>query len=127
MKGMSKVMKYKINQVSKITGISSYTIRYYEKEGIIPPIDRDDKGIRLFSDENLFWIDLVTCLKKTKMPINDIKMIVQLSLKGDSTISERKEILKSHKKNIELQIKELEKSMKKIDQKIDFYNGSENC
>lgn len=120
-------MEYKINQVSKITGISSHTIRYYEKEGIIPPIKRDNTGIRLFNEENLFWLDLVTCLKKTQMPVNDIKRIVELSQKGDITIPERKEILEEHKRNIEQQIKDLQKSKEKINQKIAFYNGADSC
>lgn len=120
-------MKYKINEVTKITGIPSPTIRYYEKEGIIPPIERDTTGVRLFSEENLYWLDLVTCFKKTKMPVTDIKRIVELSQTGDSTIPERKEILKKHREHIQNQIAELEMSKSKLDKKIAFYEGSDSC
>ncbi|MCT4612082.1 MAG: MerR family transcriptional regulator [Clostridia bacterium] len=120
-------MKYKIKEVEKITGISAYTIRYYEKEGILPPIDRDENGVRMFNDDNLYWLDLVTCFKNTDMPVKDIKEIVRLSQIGDATIEERKEILKGHRKTIENQIKELKNSLKKIDKKIDFYEGTGEC
>lgn len=120
-------MKYKIKEISELTGLSAHTIRYYEKEGILPPINRDKNGIRFFSEDNLFWIDLVTCLKNTRLPVSEIKKIVQLSQMGDSTISDRKEILENYKSNIELQIKELIKSKKKIEKKIAFYNGEGEC
>ena len=120
-------MEYKINEVAKKTGLTTHTIRYYEKEGIIPPIKRSESGIRLFSEENLFWLDLVTCLKATNMPVQDIKLIIELSLKGDTTIPARKAILTNHKKAIELQIQELEVSKLKIDKKIAFYDGAKSC
>ena len=116
-------MEYKISEVAKLTGITAYTIRYYEKESIIPPIKRNTGGIRVFSEDNLFWIELVTCLKDTKMPIHDIKLIVDLSQKGDYTIKERKVILQKHRRIMETQIKELNKSIEKIDSKIAFYDG----
>jgi DNA-binding transcriptional MerR regulator len=105
----------------------AHTIRYYEKEGILPPIERDENGIRIFSEENIFWLDLVICLKKTNMTVNDIKRIIELSIQGDSTIDERKSILLGHKNKIASQIEELEESMKKIEKKIDFYDGKESC
>lgn len=120
-------MKYRMKEVVERTGISSYTIRYYEKEGIIPPIQRDNSGIRLFTGENLFWIDMVCCLKKTKMSVNDIKRIVQLSQEGDSTIPERKEILIKHRTEIDRQIDEMRESKKKIDVKIAYYDGEGSC
>lgn len=119
-------MGINIKEVSEITGLSPYTIRYYEKEGIIPPIHRDG-GVRSFTDDNIAWIDMVICLKKTNMPINDIKKIVELSQLGDSTIDDRKAILLNHKSDIEAQIEELSKSLHKIDKKISFYDGAGSC
>lgn len=117
----------RMKEVTQLTGLSSYTIRYYEKEGLIPPIARDDNGIRQFSDDNLFWLDLVICLKKTKMPTEQIKQIVDLSLEGDTTIEERKAILLHHEAVIDAQIKELQESKAKVEKKISFYNGSGQC
>lgn len=117
----------RIKEVSEETGLSAHTIRYYEKEGLLPPIARDKNGIRCFSGDNLFWLDLVICLKKTKMPTEQIKKIVELSIEGDQTIPERKIILETHKNKIDAQIKELEVSKIKVEKKINFYDGSGEC
>lgn len=117
----------RIKEVAEKTGLSSHTIRYYEKEGLLPPIARDKNGIRCFSSDNLFWLDLVICLKKTKMPTEQIKQIVILSVEGNHTIPERKEILKTHKDKIDGQIKELEESKQKVIKKINFYDGAGEC
>ncbi|MCH4889474.1 MerR family transcriptional regulator [Acidaminobacter sp. JC074] len=118
---------YTIKEISQMTGVTSYTLRYYEKEGILPPIERDAGGRRVYSEENLAWVELVTCLKKTQMPVNDIKEIVRLSVIGDETIDERKEILENHRLVMQAQMKDLKNSIKKIDKKIAFYNGSGSC
>lgn len=117
----------RIKDITAETGLSSHTIRYYEKEGLLPPIARDKNGIRCFTEDNLFWLDLVICLKKTKMPTSQIKRIVELSMEGDNTIEERKGILEAHKDKIDAQIKELEESKKKVIKKIQFYDGAGEC
>ena len=66
-------MKYTIKEVSEIIGISAYTLRYYDKEGLLPNVERDKNGIRLFNEKNLQWIYLIQCLRKTNMPLKDIK------------------------------------------------------
>jgi DNA-binding transcriptional MerR regulator len=118
---------YKINEVSEMTNIPSHTLRYYEKEGIIPTIDRDSGGRRVYTDENIKWIEIVICLKETNMPIVEIKEIVKLSIIGDSTIEKRKEILEKHRKRVEEELNSIKKNLKKIDKKIDFYNGAKEC
>lgn len=118
---------YKIKEVAEMTGVSAYTLRYYEKEGILPPISRDSSKKRAYSDENLSWIEIVTCLKQTKMPVSDIKEIVRLSIIGDETIPTRKEILMNHRLEMKRQMAELKKSIDKIDKKIDFYDGKGSC
>ncbi|MCT4663003.1 MAG: MerR family transcriptional regulator, partial [Tissierellales bacterium] len=95
---------YKIKEVSEKTGISAYTLRYYEKEGILPSIERDKSGQRVYSDENIAWLEIVVCLKDTNMPLEEIKEIVRLSMIGDETIDERKQILLEHRKKIQNQI-----------------------
>ncbi len=120
-------MDYKIKEVVRKIGISAHTIRYYEKEGIIPHITRNASGIRQFTDADIYWLELVTCFKNTNMPVADIKKIVELSQIGDSTIEERKEILEKHKSKIEDAMKALEKAKAKVQSKIDFYNGSADC
>lgn len=120
-------MSYSIKDVAEMTGLSNHTLRYYEKEGILPPIERNAGGRRVYTDENLVWLDIVTCLKKTSMPVSDIKEIVRLSITGDETIEERKEILINHRKKMVDQLSDLEENIKKVDKKIAFYNGEGKC
>ncbi|MEF9951994.1 MAG: MerR family transcriptional regulator [Clostridium sp.] len=121
-------MSYTVGDVAKKVGLSSYTLRYYEKEGLLPNVKRNDRGIREYSDDDIVWIELIKCLKSTGMSIEEIKVIVDLSLEGGDTIPQRKEILLNHRVKLETQIEDLVKCINKIDYKIDWYNGkSTNC
>jgi len=119
-------MEYTIGQAAETVGLTTYTLRYYEKEGLLSQIQRNKQGIRVFTEADIFWIDIIRCLKDTGMSISDIKHIVDLSRKGEHTIPERKQILKEHKKKIEIQISELQKSSNKIDRKLEWYDGMGN-
>ncbi|MGL5578114.1 MAG: MerR family transcriptional regulator, partial [Fusobacteriaceae bacterium] len=82
--------KYSIGEVGKITGIPTSTLRFYEKEGLLPQVQRDKNGIRSYSEEDLFWVEMIKCLRDTNMGIEDIKNIVSLSEMGEITELERK-------------------------------------
>lgn len=116
-------MQYTIGKVAERVGLTTYTLRYYEKEGLLPHIQKDAKGNRYYSEDDIFWIELIKCLKDTGMPIAAIKHIVELSLQGEDTVPKRKEILLSHKESLEKQMMLLQQSMDKIDKKIAWYNG----
>lgn len=116
-------MKNTIGKVAERVGLSTYTLRYYEKEGLLPYIQKDENGNRYYSEDDIFWIELIKCLKDTGMSIASIRAIVNLSLEGEHTIPERKTILQDHKKSLEKQMQLLQNSMEKIDKKIAWYNG----
>lgn len=118
-------MIYSIKDVSKITGLTDHTIRYYEKIGLLPYVTRNKNGVREFTEDDVFWIDIIKCLKNTGMPINHIKSIVDLSLEGEHTSCQRKSILIEHRDKILFQIKELQNNLEKIDLKIAWYEGHE--
>ncbi|MHC1749323.1 MAG: MerR family transcriptional regulator [Cellulosilyticaceae bacterium] len=118
-------MEYTISKVAEKVGLTAYTLRYYEKEGLIPDVKKNDNGIRIYREEDVFWIELIKCLKDTGMPISEIHRIVELSLEGEDTIPQRKEILQQHKNKLENQMEHLKMSMKKIDKKLDWYDGKE--
>lgn len=120
-------MNGSIKSVSERTGLSAYTIRYYEKMGIIPEVKRDENGVRVFTEQDVAWLELVKCFKWTHMKVENIKEIVSLSQLGDSTIEERKALLLEHRETILNDIKQLEESLAKIDKKIAYYNGEKEC
>ncbi|MGL4847616.1 MAG: MerR family transcriptional regulator [Clostridium sp.] len=113
---------YTIKRVSEMTNISPYTIRYYDKEGLLPFITRTENGIRKFSDTDLEWLKLITCLKNTGMHIKDIKQYIDWYIIGMDTFDDRKNLLLEHRKTVLKQMEELQFNLDKINYKIEYYN-----
>lgn len=114
-------MSYTIKQVSEKTGLSIYTLRYYDKEGLLPLVKRTESGIRKFSENDIDWLGLICCLKNSGMSIEHIKEFMHLCLQGEATVETRKEILLNQKAYIQEQMNQLENSLDTINYKIDHY------
>lgn len=113
--------KYTVKDVAEMMGVSSYTIRYYENEGLIPGVERSKGNIRLFSDHTLSWLRVVHCLRMTGLSIEGVKHYVSLCLEGDSTIPERVLLLENQEKNLKQQIKMLREQMDILKYKQGYY------
>ncbi|MFB5762789.1 MerR family transcriptional regulator [Paenibacillus medicaginis] len=111
-----------IKEVTEMTGISAPTLRYYESEGLLPYVKRDEHGKRLYDQEDIEWVHFITALRATGMPIVQIQKYVKLFKEGDETMSERKTMMLTHKKEIENKIKELYYNMDKINYKLALYD-----
>ncbi|WP_308635219.1 MerR family transcriptional regulator [Paenibacillus silvisoli] len=118
-------MDYTINEVARKFGLTAHTLRYYDKEGLLPFVERTPSGNRRFTDEDLNWIALICCLKDTGMPIKEIKTYSEWALKGKDTVDERKRMLIEHRLEVVRQIEQLQHNLKLIDDKIGFYNDPE--
>lgn len=116
---------YSINQVAKICDLSPYTIRFYDKEGLLPFISRGKNGRREFSETDLDLVKLICCLKNTGMSIKEIRRYINLCMQGPETVEMRKKIMKAHRENILRQISDLKKNLNIVDLKIAFYNTKE--
>ncbi|GBG12365.1 MerR family transcriptional regulator [Paenibacillus sp. MY03] len=110
-------MTYSISQAAEKTGLSIHTIRYYDKEGLLPFIDRRN-GTRIFSEQDIDWIDLICCLKQTRMPIKDLRSLIQHCTDNDAVLEKGMEILLKHREMVESQLVELQNSLKTINYKI---------
>ena len=120
-------MTYYASEIAKSLGISKDTLRYYEKEGLLPSIERNSSGHRIYSEADMEWIYLIRCLRDTDMPISKIKQYVSLLKNGGvSSIPERREILSEHKGYITEKIAIYNNLLKLIDKKIAFYNDALN-
>ncbi|WP_394922482.1 MerR family transcriptional regulator [uncultured Robinsoniella sp.] len=117
-------MEYKIKQVSEITGLPASTLRYYEKEQLLPSVNRNKSGVRIYNDKDLDWISIISCLKATDMPIADIRRFVALCAKGDATLKERRQLVIAHKRVVEKHIEELESNLDHINFKVEYYNAA---
>ncbi|ADL53362.1 MerR family transcriptional regulator [Clostridium cellulovorans] len=114
-------MAYTIKQAAELTNLTPSTLRYYDKEGLIPILKRTPSGIRIFDDIDISWISLICCLKNSGMPIEEIKSFMALCLQGKNACEDRKKVLEKHKESIERQIQTLEHSLNTINYKIDNY------
>ncbi len=117
-------MNYSIGQVAEKFDLSIHTLRYYEKEGLLPSIKRTGSGIRQFDEMSIEDLRLVECLKRTGMPLKDIRTFQEWSEEGDSSLEKRKEVFEERKKIVLEQIKELQSVMDLIDFKIWYYTES---
>lgn len=113
---------YSMKQVCEKTNLSYDTLKYYCNQGLIPNVKRDENNYRVFDDNDLNWIDSLSCLKKCGMSISLIKTYLNLCLKGKSSIPERQKILEFKLKELELKKKEIEDSINFVNWKLDFYN-----
>ena len=109
-------MSYTISQIAKIMGVSTHTLRYYDKEGLFPLVKRVN-GIRVFEDHDFEWLRVLNCLRNINMPIKKMKEYVDLCLKGDESLDERLKMIEEQGLNINNQIKQLEY----YKQEIEFY------
>lgn len=114
-------MEYTIRQVSELTGLSASTLRFYEKEQIFPPVKRNEAGVRVYQEQDLERISLITCLKNTDMSIRDIKEFVALSAEGDGTLESRWQMMRRHKQAVEQRIAELQGYLQRINYKVNYY------
>lgn len=114
---------YSISEASEALGITSHTLRYYEKEGIITP-ERCSSGYRSYTDSHLKWLKFVMKLRETKMPITAIKNYTGLVMEGNHTTKERLTLLEEHQKNIQEQIKTLISTNEMLNDKICSYKKS---
>ncbi len=113
---------YTINEVANICNISPYTIRFYDKEGLLPFVSRNRTGNRQFSDSDVNVIKLICCLKNTGMQVKDIKRYIDLAMLGHETSVQRKQIMIEHRKTVLNQIDNLKKNLNIIDLKIALYD-----
>lgn len=114
---------YTVKQVAEKTGVSAYTLRFYDKEGLFPYVSRDDNNARLFSEQDLEWVHIVQCMRETGMPLSEVKEYVQLCLLGDSTIPERYQIIVNQVQRAEQELVAMEKRINTLRMKVKYYDG----
>lgn len=111
---------YTIGEISNKFNLSISAIRYYDKEGLFPNIERKN-GIRQFSDGDVESILMIECLKKSGMQIKEIKQFLDWCKQGDSTLQKRYNMFVEQKEKVLSQIEELQKALNLIDYKCWYY------
>ena len=116
-----KILNYTIKNISELTGLPASTLRYYDKQGLLPNLKRNEHNIRIFTDEDCEFLKIVDCLKRSGLTIKDIKNFVDLVDKGDSALIERKKIFEKRRKVLQNELKKLQEVMNIIEYKCWYY------
>lgn len=114
-------MSYTVKEVSERVNLSPHTVRYYTDQGLIPTLQRDEKGNRVFTDECIGWFETIHCLRKCGMSIADVKMYVDLGRQGSKTAPERLRIVEQYARIAQQQLIEAQQRVDFVHRKIMFY------
>ncbi len=113
---------YSMKETCEKTGLTYDALKFYCNEGLIPNVKRNKSNYRVFNDNDINWIKSLTCLKNCGMSIIEMKKYLELCLKGESTIPERKIILNAKLRELEQKKQEIQKSIDFVNWKQNFYN-----
>lgn len=114
--------KLTIQEVAKATGLTPHTLRYYERIGLIHPINREENTRRCYTADDVGWINFLLKLRATGMSIKDMQRYAELQRQGDETLPERVEMLMALRDKVESHIDEMNEHLKLIHYKIDYYS-----
>lgn len=110
-----------ITEVSKKYGLSADTLRYYERVGLIPKVNRNKSGIRDYTERDCGWVEFIKCMRSAGLPIEALIEYVTLYQQGDETVEARKEILIEQRKNLIEKFNEIKSTLEHLDMKIEKY------
>lgn len=125
------VMLYTVGEMAKVIGVPASTLRYYDKEGILPFVERSNGGIRMFTDKDYEWLKVVECLKKSGLSIKEIKAFTEMIDRGDHSLHERLELFRSRRDSVKKQMEEMQETLDFLEFKCWYYeeaieDGTEN-
>ncbi|AVK99560.1 MerR family transcriptional regulator [Pediococcus inopinatus] len=118
-------MTYTIKEVAQKTGLSIYTLRFYDKQGLLPFVMRNEAGYRTFTESDLSIIHTICCLKNTDMKISDIRKYIEYVMAGSVTIDKRAKLLSAQRQKVLDKQKQLAESLQEIDYKLGIYESPE--
>ena len=114
-------MLYTVGEIAKILGISASTLRYYDKEGLLPFVERSSGGIRMFTDKDYEWLKVIECLKKSGLSIKDIRAFIDMVARGDNSLAERLELFRCRKNAVKKQIEDMQQTLELLEFKCWYY------
>ncbi|HEX2467255.1 MAG TPA: MerR family transcriptional regulator [Solirubrobacterales bacterium] len=112
-----------IAEAAAEAGVSVHTLRYYERAGLLAPIERNRSGHRRFTAEDVEWVAVCTKLRATGMPIRRIREYAELVREGEGNEAARLALLEAHREDVRARLREVKRNLELIDYKIDLYRG----
>ncbi len=120
-------MVFTVGEMARLLGVPTSTLRYYDKEGLLPFVERSPGGMRLFQEKDYEWLQIINCLKKTGMPLKDIRIYIDMAMRGDSTIDNRLKLILRQREAVEAQMADLQKTLDALDYKCWYYETAKQA
>ena len=111
-----------ISEVSNKYNLSAETLRYYERVCVIPPVNRNENGIRDYTEVNCNWVNFIKCMRDAGLSIESLIEYTTLFQRGDSTLGSRKQILIEQRDEMVNRIKDMHDALDRLNKKIDWYD-----
>jgi len=110
-----------VGEAAEQVGLTTHTLRWYEQEGLLDPVGRDSAGRRRYTRRDLDWLLLLTRLRRTGMPVRDMRRYAELARQGDGTLGARRRLFEQHRARVLARMAELEEDLNVLNHKIDLY------
>lgn len=120
-------MLYTVGEMAKKLNVTASTLRYYDKEGLLPFLERSSGGMRMFKDGDMPGLKTIECLKKTGMPIKDIKHFMDCCIEGDSALDERLAIIRTQRDSVIEKMKEMQDMLDMLNYKCWYYETAKEA
>jgi DNA-binding transcriptional MerR regulator len=120
---ISDVRTYSVGEAADRVGLTTYTLRWYEQEGLVEPVERDSAGRRRYSEGDLGFLTLLTKLRSTGMSVADMRKFAELVREGTQTVAARLELLERHRDGVLERIDALRHDLEAVNYKIDIYRA----
>ena len=118
---------YTVGEMARMLHVPASTLRYYDKQGLLPFVERSPGGIRVFKDSDFEWLRIIECMKKAGMSLKDIRIYIELAMQGDSTIDARLAMFRRQREAILAQMEELRQTLETVEYKCWFYETAQQA
>ena len=110
-----------VSEAADQVGLTTHTLRWYEQEGLLHPVGRDSAGRRRYTRQDVEWLVLLTRLRRTGMPVRDMRRYAELARQGDDTLGARRRLFEEHRVRVLARVADLQEDLKMLDYKIEIY------
>lgn len=114
-------MVYTVGEMAKLLNIGPSALRFYDREGLLPFVQRSENGVRVFNDKDFRWLKLITCLKSAGMSLKEIRHYIELAMEGDDTVDDRLQMFAEQREKLMAQMKELQQTLDIVEYKCWYY------
>lgn len=118
-------MVYTVGEMAALLGVAPSTLRYYDREGLLPFVERSPGGQRIFREKDYEWLQVIGCLKGTGMPLRDIRAYIEMAMRGDETIGARFALIRRRREAVQAQMEALRQMLEALDYKCWYYETAQ--